>query len=202
MIASFFRHLERHDVRWLLISGQATILYGAATFSEDIDLWVQPTTQNFERFTAALRESQARYYKLTPPLTTANAAQRHGFHFVVPSPNGGQEIFLDVMGMPPRVGSFDEALVEAQDIETRWGTLHTVGIKDLVELKKTQRPRDYPIISRLALTWLGERAAHATADDLAWVVENLFSLPELVRLFLEHPEQISRFPSTTPKSRS
>jgi hypothetical protein len=34
MIASFFRHLEQHQVRWLLSSGQATILYGAATFSE------------------------------------------------------------------------------------------------------------------------------------------------------------------------
>src|SRR5690606_5914107 len=30
-------------VEWLLISGQATILYGAATFSEDVDLWVKPT---------------------------------------------------------------------------------------------------------------------------------------------------------------
>lgn len=69
MIASFFRHLEQHGVRWLLISGLATILYGAATFSEDVDLWVLPTEPNFERFKAALRESQARYYKLTPALS-------------------------------------------------------------------------------------------------------------------------------------
>jgi hypothetical protein len=199
MIASFFQHLEQHEVRWLLISGQATILYGAATFSEDVDLWVQPTSENFERFTAALRESQARYYKLTPPLTVANAVERHGFHFVVPSPEDDQEVFLDVMGVPPRVGSFDDALAASRDIETRWGILHTVGIKDLVELKKTQRPRDYPIISRLALAWLGERAADATEEDVAWVLENLFSLPELVRLCLEHPEQVSRFPVGTPE---
>ena len=69
MIASFFRHLERRQVSWLLISGQATILYGAATFSEDIDLRIAPTVENFERFTLALRDGNARYYKLTPALT-------------------------------------------------------------------------------------------------------------------------------------
>ena len=43
MIANFFQSLSAHDVEYLLISGQATILYGAATFSEDIDLWINPT---------------------------------------------------------------------------------------------------------------------------------------------------------------
>ena len=46
MIASFFQHLEAEGAKWLLVSGQATILYGAATFSEDLDLWVIPTEQN------------------------------------------------------------------------------------------------------------------------------------------------------------
>jgi hypothetical protein len=199
MIASFFQHLEEHEVRWLLISGQATILYGAATFSEDVDLWVLPTEPNFERFKDALRESQARYYKLTPALTVANAAERHGFHFVLPSPEDGLEIFLDVMGFPPRVGSFEQALAASRDIETRWGVLHTVGIKELVELKKTQRPRDYPIISRLALTWLDERAANYSAEDLTWVLENLFSLPELTRSFMDHPELCQSLPPATPE---
>ncbi len=199
MIASFFRHLEEHGVRWLLISGQATILYGAATFSEDVDLWVAPSEQNFDRFKAALRQSQARYYKLTPALTVAHAVDRHGFHFVVPSPEDGLEIFLDVMGCPPRVGGFDAAFAASRDIETRWGNLHTVGIKELVELKKTQRPKDYPIISRLALAWFDERAADPTTEDLEWVFENLFSLPELVRLCIDHPRQVEQFLPSAPE---
>jgi len=40
---NFFQALSRHRVRHLLISGQATVLYGASTFSEDVDLWVEPT---------------------------------------------------------------------------------------------------------------------------------------------------------------
>ncbi len=197
MIASFFRHLEHFQVDWLLISGQATILYGAATFSEDVDLWVQPTESNLERFRLALRASQARYYKLTPALTVAHAAEGHGFHFVVPDPEGGAEVFVDVMGFPPRVGSFELARAGARDIETRWGTLHTVGIKELVELKKTQRPRDYPIISRLALAWLDEQTADCSTEELQWVLDNVFSLAELTRLFIEHPELLARLPTDT-----
>jgi hypothetical protein len=199
MIASFFRHLERHQVKWLLISGQATILYGAATFSEDIDLWVEPTEANLERVRSALRASQARYYKLTPAFTATNAAEGHGFHFVVPGAEDDPEVFVDVMGVPPRVGSFDAARSASRTFETLWGTLHTIGIKDLVELKKTQRPRDYPIIGRLALTWLEERASRCSSEDLEWVLSHMFSVPELVRLFIEHPALSVSLPSSTPR---
>lgn len=34
-----FQSFERVGLEYLLISGQASILYGAATFSEDVDLW-------------------------------------------------------------------------------------------------------------------------------------------------------------------
>ena len=83
MIANFFRSLEAGGVEYLLISGQAAVLYGAAVFSEDIDLWVNPTEENLSKFLAALRRCHARYYKLTPPITVENASQGHGFHFVL-----------------------------------------------------------------------------------------------------------------------
>ena len=66
---SFFRNLEREAVRYLLISGQASILYGAATFSEDVDLWIEATEANIGRFVRALHRSKAVVHKLTPPLT-------------------------------------------------------------------------------------------------------------------------------------
>src|SRR5271154_1531126 len=109
MIANFFQSLDRNGVEYLLISGQATVLYGAATFSEDIDLWINPTEKNRDRFLLALRDGQARYYKLTPPLTVENLQRGHGFHFILAGGEAG-EIYLDVMGKPPRVGSFADAL--------------------------------------------------------------------------------------------
>jgi hypothetical protein len=43
---SLFRSFERDDLEYLLISGQASVLYGAATFSEDVDIWVRPKAAN------------------------------------------------------------------------------------------------------------------------------------------------------------
>jgi hypothetical protein len=88
MIESFFQNLKSGGAEYLLISGQATVLYGAATFSENIDLWVNPTAANAERFVAVLRSCAARYYKLTPPWTETWLARGHGFHFVLPEPGG------------------------------------------------------------------------------------------------------------------
>lgn len=179
MIASFFRRLEATAVEYLLISGQATILYGAATFSEDVDLWVQPSPLNLARFVDVLRASGARYYKLTPPFTVENLERGHGFHFVLPSEPPDPDVYLDVMGRPPRVESFEAAVKNARHFETDFGRVHTVGIKDLVELKKTQRPSDYPIIGRLALALLEDPATPERELEIPWALDNTFSLLEL-----------------------
>jgi hypothetical protein len=54
MMRSFFQSLETESVRYLLISGQATVLYGAAMFSEDIDLWIEPSKANIAALMNAL----------------------------------------------------------------------------------------------------------------------------------------------------
>jgi hypothetical protein len=186
MIASFFQNLERRQVDYLLISGQATVLYGAATFSEDIDLWIDPSPENRERFVAVLRDSRARYYKLTPKFNVENLSRGHGFHFLL-GRGGDDDVFLDVMGVPPRVGVFTDVQKGARYMETEWGSIHTIGLKALVALKKTQRLEDYPIISRLALAWLDQSECLRTADDFRWAVQNIFTLPELKTLFEENP---------------
>jgi len=189
MIANFFRSLSNHGVEYLLISGQATILYGAATFSEDIDLWIKHTPENRDRFTTVLRGCQARFYKLTPSLTVEHLRRGHGFDSVV---HGGKEsdVFLDVMANPPRVGSFTASLGGACWMETEWGLLPTLGLKPLVELKKTQRLEDYPVISKLALAWFSRPECSKTSDELSWALQNIFTLPELRIFFAEHPEAV------------
>ena len=189
MIANFFQSLDRNGGEYLLISGQAAVLYGAATFSEDIDLWINPTETNRARFLASLRETQARYYKLTPPVTVEHLQQGHGFHFLLPGDDAG-DVFLDVMGNPPRAGSFASAAATARSMETEWGAIPTIGIQPLVELKKTQRLEDYPIISRLALAWFDQPGCARTAANFLWALQNIFTLPELAIFFAEHPAAI------------
>ena len=147
---NFFQALEQHQVRYLLISGQATVLYGASTFSEDVDLWVEPTVANWRRLRAALHQASARAYKLTPPLTLRYARRRHGFHFTVPDHDSPAGVgYVDIMGVPPRVGTFRGAWQRARWFMTDWGRLRVVAPADLVFLKQTRRLADYAVISAL-----------------------------------------------------
>lgn len=106
MIKKFFLTLNRSQIEYMLISGQATVLYGAATFSEDIDLWVAPDTANWQKFIVSLQKLKAKVYKLTPPIKPEFIQKGHGFHFEF-VPTGKEPVcFLDVMGVVPRVGIF------------------------------------------------------------------------------------------------
>lgn len=149
MTRSFFQRLEEHRVAYLLISGQASVLYGAAEFSEDVDLWVEPSAANIVRLVSALRAERTSYYKLTPPLTEENFQRGHGFHFVVGAEDG---FFLDVMGRPPRVGKFEASFKRGEIFETPLGRIPAISLKELVEVKKTQRLRDYSIVGALVRT--------------------------------------------------
>jgi hypothetical protein len=168
-------------VRYLVIGGQAAILYGAAHFSQDLDLWVDPAPPNVARLVGALEDLGARVHKLTPPLTQSLIRRGHAFHFVVPQPDG--RLYLDIMGCPPRSTSFGRAWRRSERMATPWGRLPVVSIGDLVELKKTNRPTDYDVITRLAMIRAGARPGRAL---LRWAASNVFraeDLWELVRRF-------------------
>jgi hypothetical protein len=169
---SFFRNLEREAVRYLLISGQASILYGAATFSEDVDLWIAPTEANIGRFIRALHRSKAAVHKLTPQLTVRHFRRGHGFHFRLPAARAAAW-YLDVMGKPPRVGGFSAAARRAAWFDTAWGRVPVVAVPDLVEMKKTRRLGDYEVISKLACIRL-RTAASVSRPVLLWALRNVF----------------------------
>ncbi|MGH9323956.1 MAG: hypothetical protein ACRD3V_29235 [Vicinamibacteria bacterium] len=168
---NLFRSFERFGLDYLLISGQASILYGAATFSEDLDLWIRPSRLNAGRLLEALASRRARVHKLTPPLNLRHLGRGHGFHFIIPS----QPIptYLDVMGRPPRVRSFTECRARARLLETDWGRLPVVGMEDLIALKKTRRFSDYEVISNLVSVRLSEESS-PSRRLLRWASKNTF----------------------------
>lgn len=166
-----FRSFDRAGLDYLLISGQASILYGAATFSEDVDLWIRPTPANARRLLVALAACGARIYKLTPPLARKNLTAGHGFHFLVP--DRPAPIYLDVMGRPPRVGSFGEARRRARILPTGWGALPVVSIPDLIALKRTQRIADYDVITALVRVAVSAEV-RPTRALLNWAARNAY----------------------------
>ncbi len=110
---SFLGSLEKAGVRYLLISGQACVLYGASQFTEDIDLWVRPTASDLKALLRALAAAGATVHKLTPPLNLSRMRRGHGFHFLI-----RPDVYIDVMGRPPRVGAFEHAWARARRILT------------------------------------------------------------------------------------
>jgi len=166
-----FSSFERAGLEYLLISGQASVLYGAAMFSEDVDIWIRPTSANAQKLLVALAERRARVHRLTPPLTLRNMMAGHGFHFVIPG--RPLETYLDIMARPPRVGAFGPAKRRSRDINTDWGTLPVVHPVDLVEIKKTRRLADYDIITNLVLLYLAEKPKRGRAV-VRWAVKNCF----------------------------
>jgi len=175
-----FRAFEREGVDFLLIGGQAAILYGASHFTQDLDVWIRPETRNLKSFLRALARVGARVHKLTPPFSMTWIRKGHGFHFVIPQP-GRLPAYLDAMGHPPRVGSFPVAARRARWMDTPWGKIPVVAIEDLIELKKTNRPGDYEVISRLVRIRLAEDAAPPPAR-LAWAIRNTFRIEDLVAI--------------------
>lgn len=183
---SFFQNLEKHDVRYLLISGQASVLYGAAQFSEDIDLWLAPGMENLQGFLKVLQKSNASIYKLTPPLTRSYFLRGHGFHFKLPEETFAPA-YLDVMARPPRVGSFQAALRHALRIRCDWGNLPVVSIPDLVELKKTRRAADYDVISNLVRIFVNSMEK-PKRNVLTWALNNVFRVEDAIWIFEKWPE--------------
>ena len=184
---SLFRALDGEGVRYLVISGQACILYGASQFTEDVDLWIQPASSNLASFLRAMARVKARVYKLTPPIRMKYVRNGHGFHFRI-----GRDLFLEVMGRPPRVGTFLEAFSRAREFKTDWGTLRVSAPEDLVLLKRTNRPGDYEAISNLVRLRVLE-----DKEDLAvlrWALLNTFDIADLVDFAFRAADKLRRWP--------
>jgi len=186
-----FHAFRSHRVRYLIIGGQASILYGAAHFSQDLDVWIDPEDRNVGRFVDALESLGARFHKLTPPMTASFLRRGHGFHFLVPLKEGA--LYLDAMGRPPRIGSFQASWKRAVRMRTPWGTLPVVSLADLVELKKTNRPADYDVITRLSMIRLGQEGT-PRIDLLRWTLDHLFRVEDLLEVLLRYGGRVGSPP--------
>ena len=185
---NLFRSFERFGVDYLLISGQASILYGAATFSEDVDVWIRPSRANVRRTLSALASRRARVHKLTPPLEVRFLRAGHGFHFIIPG--RPLPVYLDLMGSPPRVRPFAECRRRSRLLDTDWGRIPVVAIEDLIALKKTRRFNDYEVISNLVSVRLSE-TDRLSRRLLRWAARNTFRAEDRAMLLRRLGEPIS-----------
>ncbi len=156
---------QNNGVQALLMGGQACVFYGAAQVSKDIDFVMLADLENFGRLQQALEALQARRIAV-PRFDPALLERGHAVHFRCQAP-GVENLRVDVMtrlrGTPPF-----STLWERRTVFQDTGGLeyHLLSVPDLVQAKKTQRNKDWPVIELLVAIHHRENAAEPTS---AWI---------------------------------
>ena len=123
--------MRSHDVRCLLMGGQACIVYGAAEFSRDVDLAVLADEENLRRLVSALEDLQAETIDV-PPFDSSFLERGHAIHFRCARADV-RDMRVDVMARMRGVAPFAELLVlgasprRARGVAPRGPTAHVTG---------------------------------------------------------------------------
>lgn len=139
---------QKHEVKALLIGGQAAILYGASEFSRDIDFVVLLDNKNLVRISSALAALKAEqiYY---PPLELSYLAKGHACHFRCGLPDI-KDFRVDIMSVMRGCADFADLWKRRKTIKGPNGLkVNVISLQDLVQSKKTQRDKDWYMIKRL-----------------------------------------------------
>ena len=176
---------QKHGVRALLMGGQACVLYGAAQFSKDADFLLLADEENFERLFAALKDLRAERIAI-PPFDPAHLARGHAVHFRCQHPEA-PDLRIDIMtrlrAMPDFATLWERRVTFADETGLN---LHLLDVPDLVEAKKTQRDKDWPVIALLVDIHYRENGPAPTPERIRfWLGQSRTSetLLELVRRF-------------------
>ena len=132
----------------LLMGGQACVFYGAAQFSKDIDFLILAEDENFEGLHAALGELKAT--RIAVPRFDPRVLDRgHAVHYRCKA-TGVDGLRVDIMTKLRDLPDFSILWDRRTTItESDGQKIDLLSVPDLVNAKKTQRMRDWPMISAL-----------------------------------------------------
>ena len=163
--------MRAHRVHTLLMGGQACVFYGAAEFSRDTDFAILASAANLKRLRQALVELQADVIAV-PPCELTYLRRGHAIHFRCQHPEA-PGMRVDVMSRMRGVDPFSRLWKRRTTIELQDGsTCDLLSLPDLVQAKKTQRDRDWPMIRRLIEAhYFQHRAKPTSAAITFWLRE-------------------------------
>jgi hypothetical protein len=166
--------IAAHRVRALLMGGQACVLYGAAEFSRDTDFAILASPANLEKLRAALDDLQAGVIAV-PPFEAGYLRRGHAIHF-----RAASGLRIDVMTRMRGVDPFPQLWSRRTSLELPGGIrCHVMALPDLVQAKKTQRDKDWPMLRRLTEAHYFEHRRHASPAQVAFWLRELRT-PELL----------------------
>jgi hypothetical protein len=130
------------------MGGQACVFYGAAQFSRDTDFAILADVANVARLQLALDDLRAKPIAV-PPFEIKYLRRGHAVHFRCQHPEA-LRMRVDVMSRMRGVEPFAKLWRRRTVIELSDGTICTLlSLPDLVQAKKTQRDKDWPMIRQL-----------------------------------------------------
>lgn len=140
--------MRSRQVAALLMGGQACVFYGAAEFSKDTDFAILADAANLGRLAGALEDLGADQIAV-PPFAVEYLERGHAVHFRCQHPDA-VGLRVDVMAKMRGVAPFPELWERRTDFEDGSGEVFTaLSLPDLVQAKKTQRNKDWPMLERL-----------------------------------------------------
>jgi hypothetical protein len=189
--------MRAHRVGALLMGGQACVFYGAAEFSRDTDLAILAEAANLARLRRALRALQAEVIAV-PPFELKHLRRGHALHFRCQHPEAFR-MRVDVLARMRGVDAFPALWKRRTTLELPDGLrCDLLSLPDLVQAKKTQRDKDWPMIRRLVEAhYFANRARPQPAQIRFWLQE--LRTPELlVEVAQRHPRILRRLVSGRP----
>jgi hypothetical protein len=171
--------IQKHRVSALLMGGQACVLYGAAEFSRDTDFALLASPANLKRLHGALADLRAKVVAI-PPFEAKYLKRGHALHFRCRH-SDALGLRVDVMSKMRGVDSFAKLWKRRTSIELPGGThCEVMSVSDLVQAKKTQRDKDWPMIRRLMEAHYYDHHSHPSPAQIRFWLRELRT-PELLR---------------------
>jgi hypothetical protein len=179
--------MRARRVRALLMGGQACVFYGAAEFSRDTDLAVVADAANLARLRRALGDLQAEVIAV-PPYALSYLRRGHAIHFRCQHPEA-MRMRVDVMAKMRGVAAFPKLWRRRASIELPDGTqCDLLSLPDLVQAKKTQRDKDWPMIRRLVEAHYFQNQRQPNSAQVRFWLQELRTPQLLVEVAQRHPK--------------
>jgi hypothetical protein len=189
--------MRAHRVRALLMGGQACVFYGAAEFSRDTDFAILAVAANLARLRRALADLQADPIAV-PPFELKYLRQGHAIHFRCQHPEA-LRMRVDVMSKMRGLDLFAKLWRRRTVIELPDGTTcNLLSLPDLVQAKKTQRDKDWPMIRRLVEAHYFQHCDRPNPAQVKFWLRELRTPQLLLELAQTHPRLCRQLASGRP----
>jgi len=160
------------------MGGQACVFYGAAEFSRDTDFAILADAPNLIRLGKALADLQAEVIAV-PPFESKYLRRGHAVHFRCHHVEA-LRMRIDVMSKMRGVDGFSDLWARRTVIALPDRSVcDLLSLPDLVQAKKTQRDKDWPMIRRLVEAHFFQNISRPNRAQIRfWLLE--LRTPELL----------------------